>query len=217
MPAAITHEEMSYLLVKIFFIFSEQGFDNISMDEVAKRINLSKATLYKYFKSKEDIVRRMVDDHFDHLREVKFDSGGIDAVLESVSWAYVKVVLTTATTSLTFLEDLENKFPSIYEDFRSALDAFTGRFLAFYEQVREQGYFRAVNARLFVDQAQYALRAVLTPTYIIQNHTTLPALLCDYYQLLLYQLLSEPYLPEVGKERTYQFMDHLLELLAGRF
>lgn len=217
MPPEITKDEMSYLLVKIFYIFSEHGFDNISMDEVARRINLSKATLYKYFKGKEDIVRGMVDDHIAHLRDVKFATDGIDEVLESASWAYIKAVLTTASTSPVFFSDLQHKFPAIYADFNVALDDMADRFFAFYESAKAQGYFRAINIRLFWIQTKYALRAILTPAYIIQNQTTLPILLKDYYQLLLCQLLSEEYLSALGQENTYAFMDHLLVLLEGRF
>ena len=38
-------------------IFSKKGFHKSSMDEIAKEVGVSKATLYTYFKSKEDILK----------------------------------------------------------------------------------------------------------------------------------------------------------------
>lgn len=36
-------------------LFAEKGFENTSIDEVAKRAGLTKRTLYQYFQSKEDL------------------------------------------------------------------------------------------------------------------------------------------------------------------
>jgi TetR/AcrR family fatty acid metabolism transcriptional regulator len=36
-------------------IFTEQGFHNTRLDDIAKEANVAKGTLYLYFKSKEDL------------------------------------------------------------------------------------------------------------------------------------------------------------------
>lgn len=41
-------------------LFSKKGIDNTSMDEIAKAAGYSKATLYVYFKNKEEIVSFLV-------------------------------------------------------------------------------------------------------------------------------------------------------------
>lgn len=38
-------------------IFSKKGYHGSTMDEIAKEVGVSKATLYTYFKSKEDILK----------------------------------------------------------------------------------------------------------------------------------------------------------------
>ena len=45
-------------------LFSEQGYDKTSLREIAERLGVTKAALYYHFKSKEDIVRSLVDDYF---------------------------------------------------------------------------------------------------------------------------------------------------------
>ena len=71
MPLPISEDEKIRLMYQIFSLFVQYGFDGISMDEVAKRVKVSKATLYKYFKSKEDIVRDMVNEMTAHLEDRK--------------------------------------------------------------------------------------------------------------------------------------------------
>jgi AcrR family transcriptional regulator len=55
-------------------LFAEQGYDKTSLREIAERLDVTKAALYYHFKSKEDIVRSLVEDYF----------GQIDAL---ITWA----------------------------------------------------------------------------------------------------------------------------------
>jgi AcrR family transcriptional regulator len=55
-------------------LFAEQGYEKTSLREIAERLDVTKAALYYHFKSKEDIVRSLVEDYF----------GQIDAL---TSWA----------------------------------------------------------------------------------------------------------------------------------
>jgi AcrR family transcriptional regulator len=45
-------------------LFSEQGYEKTSLREIAERLDVTKAALYYHFKSKEDIVRSLIDDYF---------------------------------------------------------------------------------------------------------------------------------------------------------
>ena len=55
-------------------LFSEHGYEGTSLREIAERLGVTKAALYYHFKSKEDIIRSLVDDYF----------GQVDAL---VDWA----------------------------------------------------------------------------------------------------------------------------------
>src|ERR1700729_3265643 len=55
-------------------LFAEHGYDKTSLRETAERLDVTKAALYYHFKSKEDIVRSLVEDYF----------GQIDAL---IAWA----------------------------------------------------------------------------------------------------------------------------------
>ncbi|MGH3158370.1 MAG: TetR/AcrR family transcriptional regulator [Streptosporangiaceae bacterium] len=51
-------------------LFSEQGYDKTSLREIAERLDVTKAALYYHFKSKEDIVRSLIDDYFGQLDDL---------------------------------------------------------------------------------------------------------------------------------------------------
>jgi len=51
-------------------ILSEQGLDALSMRGIAERIEYSPATIYLYFRDKNELIRSVVEDGFRRLREV---------------------------------------------------------------------------------------------------------------------------------------------------
>ena len=46
-------------------VFVRQGFDKARMDDIAAEANLSKGTLYLYFKSKDAIIKHLLDKLFE--------------------------------------------------------------------------------------------------------------------------------------------------------
>lgn len=48
-------------------LFSSYGIDKVSMDEIAEEANVSKVTIYKYFHSKEDLHREVVNLYADQV------------------------------------------------------------------------------------------------------------------------------------------------------
>jgi len=51
-------------------LFAEQGYEKTSLREIAERLDVTKAALYYHFKSKEDIVRSLVEDYFGQIDDL---------------------------------------------------------------------------------------------------------------------------------------------------
>jgi len=51
-------------------LFAEQGYEKTSLREIAERLGVTKAALYYYFKSKEDIVRSLVEDYMGEIDDL---------------------------------------------------------------------------------------------------------------------------------------------------
>ena len=61
MPKIVNHDEYRQkILAKSFNLFTRKGYNNITMDEIAKEIGASKGILYHYFPSKEKILAEMI-------------------------------------------------------------------------------------------------------------------------------------------------------------
>ena len=48
-------------------MFTEHGYEKTSLREIAEALGVTKAALYYHFKSKEDIVRSLLEDYFGHI------------------------------------------------------------------------------------------------------------------------------------------------------
>ena len=51
-------------------IFSQNGYRNTTMNDIAKQLGISKGALYSYFKSKDDILKEIFQSNHQILREI---------------------------------------------------------------------------------------------------------------------------------------------------
>ena len=50
-------------------LFAEKGFEGVSMQEIAERVNIQKSALYYYFKSKKDIYNSLILGIYEKLEQ----------------------------------------------------------------------------------------------------------------------------------------------------
>ena len=73
-----TSERREAILVAAKQVFLEMGFDRASMDEIAARFGGSKATVYRYFGSKETLFKELIS------RTANEMGGGLNLLLNSM-------------------------------------------------------------------------------------------------------------------------------------
>lgn len=78
-------------------ILAGKGFDLMTMDDVALEVGISKPSLYKHFKSKEDLVGealiRLIDGALEYLERLPGDLTGLTRLRALLEWA-LRVRLT---------------------------------------------------------------------------------------------------------------------------
>jgi AcrR family transcriptional regulator len=61
MPKIVDHDKYRQeMLEKCFYFFGRKGYSNITMEDIADEIGVSKGTLYHYFPSKENMLRELI-------------------------------------------------------------------------------------------------------------------------------------------------------------
>ena len=60
----------SQILADALELFTEKGYHNVSMHEIAAKAEFSIGTLYKYFKNKEDLYSALIIDKAEKVSQV---------------------------------------------------------------------------------------------------------------------------------------------------
>ncbi|MCD8378819.1 MAG: TetR/AcrR family transcriptional regulator [Lachnospiraceae bacterium] len=212
MPSPLTEEKRDALKRKIMLLYLKYGFDGISMDEIAARLHVGKPTLYKYFKSKEDIVREAERFAMERLTGVSLSmEGGIDDVLKGLSQLYCNGIALAVFSGSRYMSDLKNRFPDLYTKHQQAIDNLISRFQAFHEKAAEKGFCRKLSLPLLGEQFHKMLPVVIDEEYLKEHNLTVRETIREYYRMLLHQILSDAYQSVVFMEETYAFCDRLAE------
>jgi len=79
-------------------LFLKHGFNTVSMDKIAQAAPVSKATLYKYFSSKDYLLAAVIDelcaDLWQTMDEVSMDSACIESNLKKIASDYVDLIFS---------------------------------------------------------------------------------------------------------------------------
>lgn len=79
-------------------LFRKYGYHKTSVNEIAKKAKIAKATLYKYFESKEQILDAILMDYLDvNLREIV----GKDVVFDTEEERLTALIMKTSRLSFT--------------------------------------------------------------------------------------------------------------------
>jgi AcrR family transcriptional regulator len=61
------HERLGEILAAARALFLEHGFENVSTRKIAERVGISQTALFAYYKTKDDILDRLIRDAFEEL------------------------------------------------------------------------------------------------------------------------------------------------------
>ena len=116
-------------------VFFDKGFDGASMDEVAKTAGVSKATIYVYFNSKEDLFEALVHNDralaAEHLFEVDPAIDDIAGLLRRIGLSFMALMVRPDHIRLVrMVIGIAEKFPHIGRNFFEAGPCQGGRRLA---------------------------------------------------------------------------------------
>jgi AcrR family transcriptional regulator len=183
------------LASKLMVPFRTSGFQQLRMDDIAKHMDISKVTLYKYFSSKDEVISMMVDQIINCAEKIEVEDLPIAEISYEVQFrnTFVKTLILASYQSDPFLKDLSETALDLYGKLESAIGARNERLRAFYEQGMSKGIFIRQNATLLILQDELILRHLLNPVYLMKHNLTLRDALFDYYLIKKRQLLVSPY------------------------
>ncbi len=116
-------------------VFFEKGFDAASMDEVAKAASVSKATIYVYFSSKEELFEALVHNDrarsAEHLFEVDPSVDDVASLLRRIGISFMTMMVQPDHIRLVrMVIAVAERFPRVGRTFFAAGPCHGGQRLA---------------------------------------------------------------------------------------
>jgi TetR/AcrR family transcriptional regulator len=153
-------------------LFSEKGFKGTTMQEISERVELSKGTIYLYFKSKEELYLSVcvkgVAEFGEDLEAAASGAGGLEDIIKAVYMAYVKHSLEKPTIFRvlrdTFIEQVRQ---NLSQDTIEEISGIIRSWLELESGLIEEGIERGVF-RQDLDPYGFSLTAWRTSTGLIE-------------------------------------------------
>jgi AcrR family transcriptional regulator len=139
------------------WLFSEKGFRDTSMAELAKMTGVAQGTIFYHFKNKEELflailenIKEEITREFDHyIRDHEFQNG-LDMLEGAISF-YLHLAGTMEDRFLLLHRHDAYSFARVNPTYREQLEAIYERLLDFFERAillgQEDGSIREVAAR----------------------------------------------------------------------
>lgn len=176
----------------------KESLTSMRTEDMAKCMDVSKVTMYKYFASKEDILSSVVSIFKDYLRnEDMFSFSENDSLLDRYQKSFEQSLMTNFYFPEQFVEDFKLNYPSLYEEIVDAQHFRFKQLEELYQLGLEQGIFNRVNAAIFVLNDEIVLRRILDPSFLIRHGLLLEEALMDYYHMQKRTLLTNECLQTV--------------------
>ena len=165
--------------------FKEKGL-KFTMDDLAKSLCMSKKTLYKYFRDKEELFLAMVEYMFDSIAESKRE------VLKSRGDTMEKIrrilgVMPEGYSNLDLrqLYGLRADYPEIYKEVEKRLESGWEETLELLQQGMEEGVIRKLPLCLVKLMMEATLEQFFQRDILVQNNLTYQQALDEVIDILL--------------------------------
>ena len=148
-------------------IYFQNGLLRFTMEEMAGHLGISKATLYKYFASKDEILDAVVQAK---IREITIFENLLSDEEITFTERYFDFIKTAsmmlAEISPRFLADARDKQPELWERIRSFQDRALLAAETFYRQGIQTGILNPLSPRLLALTDKMFINAVSDPDFL---------------------------------------------------
>ncbi len=154
--------------------FSENGIRDVTMDDVAELLDISKATIYNHFKSKDEMVMTAIAIK---LGEMK----GFEAFFEDTSLPflerYYKAMVFYGERLLTVSSILVKDVKELYPELWQHVEMFRGNFgfvaSKYYQEGIDRGFFfNDINLSVLVATDRWFLESLVETNFLKTNNLT---------------------------------------------
>lgn len=155
--------------------FFKEGIHKTTMDEVASELRMSKKTIYKYFPTKDDLVRAIAKHFMNNMKNAIVPTlNGNKNAIEKLEELIKILARASIKISPQMLDDMRRHLPKLWnemDNFRTEM--MFGNITKVIDQGKEEGLFINYPTPIIINMVVASLRSVVNPDFILNNNVSL--------------------------------------------
>lgn len=136
-------------------LFAQQGFQNTEVQQIADATGISKATIYKIFKNKNNLLLTLIDHTLEQFRNIVLANLVSVAPpverFQKIAFELLSYVESNPDVCLVVVRDAGDFFPAMGEAYNRSLEATLPFLEPVFAEARQQGELRAMDTWETVD------------------------------------------------------------------
>ncbi|NWF49900.1 MAG: TetR/AcrR family transcriptional regulator [Ignavibacteriaceae bacterium] len=152
--------------------FFREGFYKTTMDEIASELRISKKTIYKFFPSKDDLIRAIAKYFMNRMKNTILPALNSDKNAIEKLGDLIKILAKASDQiSAARMEELKRHYPSVWneiDNFRT--DMMFGNITKVIEQGKKEGLFVDYPTSIIMNVLVASVRSIVNPDFIMNNN-----------------------------------------------
>lgn len=171
-------------------VFSLHGFRDAEVKQIAERAGVGKATIYKFFESKEALLLVVVEENLARMRDLALSSlvgssGDPLDRLENASRALARYISVNQELVRVLIQEAGEFAGDIQRSYLDTIDQNLPIAEAFFESFRKEGHFVNVDTRTIVMTMVSLMIGAVYTWALTDNKTNLEDCAIAYFNLLV--------------------------------
>ncbi len=159
------------IMEAVIELFNEKGC-HFTLDDIEKKLRISRKTVYKYFLSKNDILKSIIDDAHEgiHVRQQEIFRDPHMGVKEKLFAALTIEARHEDKINLRRLYEMEQDAPEVFTYFMNAYEDNWGIIEALLRQGMEEGILRPMNVELIRRMLADGMETCYHGDFLLRNN-----------------------------------------------
>lgn len=181
-----------FYIQKLTKIFKIHGLKEYSMDSIARELKISKATLYHYFSSKDEMVEIVLKRVLSQLGN--FESITKDNSIDFEKRFYLVVELFSEVItdiSNLMLADLQDEYPVLWNQVQQFIEYTMTVLSNFYDDGKKADKFVGIHTSILVISDRMFFNAISDVDFLTKNKITLRMAFDEYFRMKCFGFIKQ--------------------------
>ncbi|MCY7008388.1 TetR/AcrR family transcriptional regulator [Fusobacterium simiae] len=185
------YNEKDDLIMKIAVTVRQRGVNSLKIDDFTKYMDISKATFYKYFKDKNDVINSFVENYIEN--SINFNECNSISLLDKDLYFIIfqKILYQFTVGSQIFLNDIKELYSDLWEKIQLSIFKRNENIVKIYQNSIEAKILENVNPHLLVLQDEVFFSQITQNNFLVTRNLTIQQAIKDYFYLRVNQLFIE--------------------------